>query len=854
MHKYGLRKNYYAYTVLLCFSLFLLNGQVAFAATKNRSRTTNQEIPTKAPKGFDNLNQKMTNVIDVYYGGRQVGEIKAIYNDNTIQFSDPAEVVRQLSNVTNKPLITRALAGVLNSNSHLICSAASQRSNCGVLHPEIASVIFDPNNFRVDVFVNPKYLNKALTTSGLLPNSDAGFSYLSNFNAVTSGSTSSGFSNTNNFNFSSDNTFAYKNMKINTSVSYGNDVNQTSKQQLYFNELNGAYYSGDHLAKAGIIQSNGDLFVTNQNILGVSYGTTLDTVQQDSANYGSQLTVFLPTPSTVSIYKDGRLITSRQYPMGNQVLDTSSLPTGAYQITLQISDSQGRISRETRFYAKSNEIPPLNYPQYYFNMGFLEKNQFVSDSIVPGFENNLLYQAGMNRRITQYLGINGDLTGTFNNVFLTTGAFFLGNGFQIGPEVMVGSKSTVGVGVQEQSNLGAFQSTFFVRQIWSKGDTDNTGSFIPINGLDNNQNDFSSIQQNQTQVSGNLSYQIGSALLGIVGNLSKNQGLPSTYSYGPEFRMPVYTGYSTNIQFSAYGAKTQDDLQIIAQFILYFSSPHWIQNATAGYQANLDKQPGTQPSNAIGNFGTYWRDLNAAQEGVQLGVQGNTQNGTQSLGTSIDYTNHYAGMYGSVTHNFASTTAIQNTQYSANVQTHFAYADGKAVIGGPRAGDTGIIVYVSSNHPGDKFEVYVDGQVKTIVATDTATPIFLPPFRTYRIRIRDISSEFYNYDETPQLVTLYQGNVRTLTWKTRVKLILYGHITQPNGLSLRSRRVYGGLGINATDYSGNLQAEVYDNATQLTASYGDGKKCIIDLPKLESKQHGLIEIGNIVCRPASKTL
>ena len=54
--------------------------------------------------------------------------------------------------------------------------------------------------------------------------------------------------------------------------------------------------------------------------------------------YGSRLRVFLNRRSLVQVFRDGRLLVSGVYDVGNQDLDTSELPNGAYEVEIRIRD------------------------------------------------------------------------------------------------------------------------------------------------------------------------------------------------------------------------------------------------------------------------------------------------------------------------------------------------------------------------------------------------------------------------------------------------------------------------------------------------------------------------------------
>ena len=48
--------------------------------------------------------------------------------------------------------------------------------------------------------------------------------------------------------------------------------------------------------------------------------------------------LYLDSPSTLSVYKSDQLISVQELPAGNQYLDTSSFPIGAYQLKIKIRD------------------------------------------------------------------------------------------------------------------------------------------------------------------------------------------------------------------------------------------------------------------------------------------------------------------------------------------------------------------------------------------------------------------------------------------------------------------------------------------------------------------------------------
>ena len=827
------------------FIFFLLFTVGCAYAARAKSVQTEQTITTGIPRGFENLSTPITTLVDLYYGGKPIGSAMASFTDDTIRFTDPRGVVAHIPNLKNKESVIDALTGNLPNNSGLVCLPETQIAQCDNLQPEIAGVILNPENFHASLFINPNYLITPPLNVGLLPHSDAGFSYVNSLSAATTG-ISSPQHDAHSSNLVSNNTLAYGNARLNADAAYGNSLSAPNQQNFYLNQFNGDVYNGDWLYQGGMFNTPGNTFVSSQSVLGISIGTTLDTVQNTTGNYGTPLQVFLPQAATVNIYKDGRLFATNRYPMGNQILDTSALPSGAYPVLIEIRTDQGILSRQTRFFAKTEMIPPANFPQYYLASGYLQNNQFATNTQIPKFSKQAIYETGLNLRLSSIFGANADFTGSKHSNFFTLGAFLLGNGFQIGPQVMAGSHNSKGLGAQALANFGAFQTTLLIRQIWGSVKT-----AIPIipTGTDYNYDDvdpFLASEETSVQESANASYQIGIVSLGFNAMRSKQQDLPSTYSYGPTLMMPLFQSGNTTVDLNVFGAKTQDDVEILGQINVYFSSTHWIQTADVGYRSinHADAQaPDTTP---LGDAGIYWRNYNAAQEGIQLGVLGHAEKDTQNVGSALNFNDSYGIINATANHNLAGRGAPPNNQYSAMAASHFTYANKEVAVGGAQLGDTGVIVYIASPHSGDEFGVYVNDQLVEIVQTDRPTPIFLTPFATYRVSVRDMSEKFYNYDQSSQLVTLYRGNMRTLTWRAAQKLIIFGNVLQANGYPLSFRPITGAIEPAMTERNGNLQTEVFNDTTQLTGHYANGKTCIIRLPKLTGKE-AFEAVGALSC-------
>ena len=116
-------------------------------------------ISVGEPAGFANLTEEHVLVVDVYFGGVRKGEAQVSAAPGHLRFVDPAAVLKLLPPLADAAAVEAALsAESLPANAQLACSQTSDRSRCGRLEPDVAGVILNRDRFRIDIFVNPRFL------------------------------------------------------------------------------------------------------------------------------------------------------------------------------------------------------------------------------------------------------------------------------------------------------------------------------------------------------------------------------------------------------------------------------------------------------------------------------------------------------------------------------------------------------------------------------------------------------------------------------------------------------------------------------------------------------------------------
>jgi hypothetical protein len=819
--------------------------------TSDKTLTSSKQLKAKnlftvaendIPPGFENLLEAQTGQVDVYFQDLYIGTFAASYNLKTIRFLQPTKIIELLSDVKDKPVLLRALADPLAINDNKLCQGNKryQKASCGLLNPDVIGVIFNRAELRADLFIGPQYSTGAALNKELLPTSTSGFSFAS----MIAGTVNSA-SNTFNTNLTTTNVAAFQQFNINANSSYAyNKSDQSENSSLLINNLNANWRFDQYKISAGAITSDGNNFLPGQQILGLSVGTSLDTVSDNSKNVGSPLEVYLALPSTVSIFSDGRLLASQHYPAGRQFLNTTNLPDGAYEVELKIQADNGSQTTQQQFFSKTQNVPPLQFPQYHFQVGAIQAAS-NSTSTFNHYTDQWLYNIDVNRRVTNILGFEASVTGISNTNFLTLGGFILGSGWQFEPSVLVGDKQQHGIGLSTTYQLPSIYANIFLRKIWAP-DTQTT-NIDPTTFSSNNSSILNVINGDSNQASASLTYTIHKVSLSLAGNYFQSTQRTS-YSYGPSISFPIYSTRDFNINGSSDITRTDNDLQYWLNIRIYINAPNstWSHYALVGYRGIIKRYtPNSNNSGENLQWQSNWQDLDMSNNGPGVSLGATSQNGVQSANVNVRYQANQGLANFSIRQNHAID--YNGTQYMGNFLTHYIYTPTITTIGGAGSDNTGIIVDVTAPNDEGVFEVSVNRQVRKIIKANTPTFITLLPFEKYQINIAAIGDTYFDVQQANKIVVLHKGNVQSVNWIAQRKIVLITQIVAANGEPLSDVLVKGGPADNLTAANGDYQGEIYSNEKQLLVKMNNNQSCVIDLSTLP-KNESIVTIDKLICR------
>lgn len=761
------------------------------------------------PPGFELLLEPQTTQVDVFYGGTYITSTLATYTPNNITFLDPETVTNKLPDLTDPGLILSELREELDSNSAFVCLTQNQ-TNCGKLDPETVEVIFDENRFRADIFIAPTLLNvRPAGIDPFLPPSDGGLSLLNVFSASVNGEQD----RDDTYNLSSSTTLAYKETRL-VGVSNYNDANDLEVDTLAIQRE-----VGGQLVQAGIFRANAGnlIFAPESDFLGISLSSSLDTRTDLNQSSGNELQVFLDSRSRVDILKDDRLISTEIYDTGNQILDTSKLPGGAYEITLRIRDTFGNLREETRFYVKSNRLPPLDQTLYFVDIG--EQVDQVQDKALPRRIDQNIFRAGFSRRLNQnFSGELGIVSDSDQNL-IEAGIFQVGRGFDLRLNLAAGSDSARAAALLTNFRVGS--------------------TTVSANLRETRNNSNALLGAELTQASLTASRSLGAGSINLSARYNKREtSLDRNYSV--RYELPPMTFHTNKLTSNLQLSRDNGDWQVLFGVRLANSGPTWQHNvfSEAYYEEELDQSD----SGFTTNLSSTWQDGDRYLSDISVSARAVDERRDRTLESEIDV----ASQLGKFNLEVAYSEENSRLSYGANLATTFIANSDTIQFGGKRQARSAVVLDIQGEEQDAYFDVTVNQLVRDQVEIGRKSILPLAPYQTYEIDLVLRGSSLVNFESTTRKVTLYPGNVVSLKWEAERVLVAFGQIQDEAGNPIANGLINGVIGLATTDGFGIFQAEIKSTTRQLEVRTRAGN-CSIDLPELESEEL-VATLGTLTCR------
>jgi hypothetical protein len=810
------------------YALIGITVSAAFMIGAPAYASEGRRLTMAAPPGFEDLAAERQLLLDVWFGGRKLGEARVRVAPGLLTFEDPAAVAALVPEVARPLELRRALEGALETNVSRLCGA-SREKGCGSIEPLAAGVILDEERFRVDLFVNPALLETPDQASdAYLDRPGAAPSLISLFGATLSGSNRG------------DQSWHVQNRTIAAvgSLRVRSDMSLSSGTGVTIDNLAAEKDLKDWRYIAGIFWAPGTELVGRRRIAGIGATTQLDTLQDRDALSATPLVLALQHQARVELLVDGRLVSSRIYPAGNRLVDTEALPGGSYEVLLRIQEDGLPVRIERRFFSRGTLMAPLGRPQFAAFAGILP-------SAGPGLSldhGDAFYQLSASYRVAPRIGLDASVLGTGRKAILDGGVVWQSGLAQVRLSALLSSSLDYGASIRASSSgKGPLAFSFDLRTIKSRDGR-------PLMPVASSRGTFSEDPEagfgdrgSYTQAIGVASYRLGDANFRLTGLYRRGGTEDSTYSIGASVDMPVIRTGRWDIVVQADVRKSEHELASFLGVRFLLNRGELALSGSAG-TIHQSGRPGDD-ERLVGEAQLAWaRTLaNEGQLSTDAAI-GRDSDGSYARASAYART-PLVNARADLLHQFGD---LATTQYAATLESGFVMSGHGVGMSGREMNDSAVEVSADGIAPGQRFELLVDEVARGTVGADRTTRVFLQPYRSYHIRLRPLGAQAASFDTAARQVTLYPGSVAALHWDVTPLFVLFGQAVDGLGRPVANAEIKGAFGIGRSDGEGYFQIETRSGDV-LGFEPASAPACAVTVGKARQRD-GYVSGGKVQCR------
>ena len=774
-------------------------------------------LKQETPPGFEDLNDKQVTQADLYYAGEYLTHVFVEFDPYTVEVDGLEDALSLIPNLRDPAYIAQYLNGPQPTGAQYLCTRA-KKIDCGELHPAVAGIIFNEGTYRIDLFLHrDQLLVHEVAIDKYLPASKSELANLHNIRMNASGSRGSDF-----YNLSSESYLSHRQQRLLARYGISNDGAQLYELAWQRDDRDMEYHVGSIRSAGGNLA-----FAADADLLGFRIATSTKTRVDLEQSLGSPILLFLPTRSRVDVFRGEELLDSRFYASGNQQLQTSMLPDGAYDLTIRIEGIDGAVRNEEHFFVRSPQMPAQDEPQYY-----VEGGQIVAleQGGLPQLVDGGWFRAGASLRLKDHLAWDSELHHANGETVASSGVLYLQPKWHVYAGALLGSQGEIGTSLRGSWYRDQMRLTFDLRHLQpGSGQAFTDGYSITRGGY--------------TQGSATLVIPVGEGQLSLRGRVNDRVG-NSEHAFGVSYLGSVFRKSGMTADLVLDGGVSSEGNWIKAGISFRWNngggdsalSPQFQYQQGAGFDPQFSGV-WHSPQNLPG-FGpvqqTVFADHNGDSSSLGLRLfpaefqQTELELGYQRMGSGGGAAPYYA-----INNRFS----VVNSKHGTTIGD-----------GGSSAG--AVIVNVSGDVQG-QFAVLIGGRRVGIVKAGQPNVISLRPYETYEVKISPLGDAIVSYDAAPVSVTLYPGNVQTINFSAKKISVLIGQAIFEDGLPVESARITNVEGYAGTDQSGWYQVEVA-HSDPLIVQLRSGNMCQLNLPEYEVVD-GLAVLDPVICQPIPVT-
>ena len=750
-----------------------------------------------------------TIVFDFYVADERRGEVLVTYTNDWARFHDPEGVLDMLPEVKDPT----AVYDLLNHGKIM---------GLRRLQEGVGKVVINPDTFQAFLELEPAVLDARKVSNVQQDVEPSKRPSLINSLALVSSNNleGEGF----------DSTFFHRNSLVVGRDRFVWEGDYSDREDYNVRNLLYGHEEDNTLYRAGFAQTRGTQFARGQEIFGVSVGSNIDTLYDDLRDRGDVVTVFVPSRARIRVFAEGRIIYTDILDFGLQQIDTSSFPSGSYDIVVEIrEENSGRVTTENQFFTKTTRLVPFGKPDWRVQLGF------ARDGINPNTDEPI-WEAYYRERV----GSN-----------LEMGASFLGGkGLNIfEPEVrsfMRDVELRGSLSFTDQGDVGAFFSTQVI--------TDNFGTLTAqmrktLAGhnraaVAQEPDEFSPLIGETEQWNAAWVKAFGRLQLTLRGAYSDNGNASST-SYGASARYPLITGLTHRLDLQTdytYNSIVGDSY---GAFVNYTYTPRNSYLTVSNNTSHQSFDDGAQSSTVTQV--EYDTRVSSRSPGVEA-ILTNTitrDGGANFVGNDLRLTNTGQNFETQFTGSHNDRDGDVTGSIGLTARTTFALDGTDGTLLGATLNQATVIVDLTGSAKGETMVIKSGNQILGRGRVGDKISLGVQPFQTYNLTIEPENDEaLISYDNTPQTFKLINGAVKIVHYDVTKIILVFGRLLDVEGNPLAWQRIKGASTSTLTDQFGNFQTEI---AAQ-DVMYVDNrqKTCTAAVPQIDVE--GVFSyVGDILC-------
>ncbi len=789
---------------------------------KPRHDAPSNTVAPGPPAGFESLAEEQTTLVDLYYGNRQIGSVMARFDSREVELLDPAAVAAQVPWLTSKQDVSAALAGKREIRSEADCDNDTA-TRCALTTPTVADYGFDPERFRVDLFINPRFIERIdIGTDGYLDDPPDGLSSLHTLDLLLSRDDDS------RYGALTDNSIvALGRSRLITRMTAEDERGFTLDTLRFEHDLQRWTWSAGTMNLTAQVSP----LLSTRPFLGLRAARTLKMRHNLKLVRSSPIFVYLDERSRIDILRDGKLLSSGFYDPGNRRLDTTALPDGTYEVVVRISNSRG--SREQRhLFTRSVLIPPADHALHFIEAGtLLERDTPSADATTPRTTDTDLLRAGSRFRLRNNIGAELDTT-LITDFEATTqaGLYYFLPRFSLHGGLLGGWQHSAGGYLTMNWRTPRFNLNISHQTLTQTMEDDTAAHPLLV---DDRKSDLT------------VGTSVGSGAL--VARVSRRRDdTDARTDYSMRYSRPLLRRGPSQLTMNLNWNRVDDDERLLLN-LQYATNEKRLKQSLATSWREGGEADGNGLEIDAQIMGNHYQDGRLTSRS-RLSARSTEQ--SRTLGLRLEHDFPQASAY--LESRFTEEQDERSSIYTAGAHVTISTAATTIAMSPAKNGQSGLIIDLGDDDIPVEIEIN-DRSVRPTVEDGKAL-ILLEPYREYEVSLRAGGDRLMRVEMEQRKVALYPGNIARLDWKAMPVFVVVGQAVLPDQSAVANSRITNLDEFSTTDEAGWFQVELASMQT-LRFKTLEGSECQVTLPGDEPPpEEHVVVLDRLLCEPVSANL